>query len=163
MSANIRLQLDDYLARSPHQRAPSAKMLSTPCCEARPSAANGRAIILDMTGRTVALVRFRRRSGGGERQLPLSARHTGPSGLSAGTAEFQFDHVTGEAALAPKRGPLAGWLMQPLAGEIRLPDDHLLVALPGGGRGVIGRRAGTILFRSLKAAGRNPVVALRSE
>jgi hypothetical protein len=33
MSENIRLQLDDYLARPPPPQASSAKTLSTPCCE----------------------------------------------------------------------------------------------------------------------------------
>ena len=38
MSANIRMRLDDYLARRRRRQASSAKTLSTPCCEARPSA-----------------------------------------------------------------------------------------------------------------------------
>ena len=38
MSANIRLQLDDYLARSPPPAGVQREDTSTPCCETRPSA-----------------------------------------------------------------------------------------------------------------------------
>ena len=49
--------------------------------------------ILDMTGKMVASS-----ASAGDpvvaNAIAALARHTGPSGLSAGTAEFQFDHVT---------------------------------------------------------------------
>ena len=38
MSANIRLQLDDYLARPPPPAGVQREDASTPCCETRPSA-----------------------------------------------------------------------------------------------------------------------------
>ena len=54
---------------------------------------SGRAVILDVSGKVVASS-----AAAGDpvvaNAIAALARHTGPSGLSAGTAEFQFDHVT---------------------------------------------------------------------
>jgi PAS domain S-box-containing protein len=93
MSANIRLQLDDYLARSPPPAGAQREDALDSLLRSQAVGANGRAIILDMTGRTVASS-----ASAGDpvvaNAIAALAQHTGPSGLSAGTAEFQFDHVT---------------------------------------------------------------------
>lgn len=93
MSENIRLQLDDYLARP----APPAGVQREDSLESllrsQAVGTNGRAVILDMAGKTVAS------SASADDAVVASAiaalaRRTGPSGLSSGTTEFQFDHVT---------------------------------------------------------------------
>ena len=91
MSANIRLQLDDYLARSPAGAQREAALDSLLRNQA--VGTNGRAVILDMAGKTIASS-----ASAGDpvvaSAIAALARHTGPSGLSAVATEFQFDHVT---------------------------------------------------------------------
>ena len=92
-SANIRLQLDDYLARSPPPAGIQREDALDSLLRSQAIGTNGRAVILDMTGKLVASS-----APAGdpvvESAIAALARHTGPSGLSAGTTEFQFDHVT---------------------------------------------------------------------
>jgi len=93
MSANIRLQLDDYLARSPPPAGVQREDALDSLLRSQAVGTNGRAVILDMTGRTVASS-----ASAGDpvvaNAIAALAKRTGPSGLSAGTTEFQFDHVT---------------------------------------------------------------------
>jgi two-component system sensor histidine kinase/response regulator len=92
MSANIRLQLDDYLARSPPLAGAQREALDS-LLRSQAVGTNGRAVILDVTGKTVASSASAADPVVANAIAAL-AQHTGPSGLSAGTAEFQFDHVT---------------------------------------------------------------------
>ena len=93
MSENIRLQLDDYLARPPPPAGVQREDTLDSLLRSQVVGTNGRAVILDMTGKTVASS-----ASAGDpvvaNAIAALARHTGPSGLSAGTTEFQFDHVT---------------------------------------------------------------------
>ena len=93
MSANIRLQLDDYLARPPPPAGIQREDTLDSLLRSQAVGTNGRAVILDVTGKVVASS-----SSAGDpvvaNAIAALARHTGPSGLSAGTTEFQFDHVT---------------------------------------------------------------------
>jgi PAS domain S-box-containing protein len=92
MSVNIRLRLDDYLARSPSRVDPQHEDTLVSLLRSQAVGTNGRAFILDSTGKMIVssapdgdpVV---------ESAVAALARHTGPSGLSAAT-EFQFDHVT---------------------------------------------------------------------
>jgi len=93
MSANIRLQLDDYVARSPRPAGVQREETLDSLLRSEAVGTNGRAIILDMTGKTVASS-----ASAGDpvvaNAIAALAQHTGPSGLSGGATEFQFDHVT---------------------------------------------------------------------
>ena len=93
MSANIRLQLDDYVARSPPPAGVQREETLDSLLRSEAVGTNGRAIILDMTGKTVASS-----ASAGDpvvaNAIAALAQHTGPSGLSGGATEFQFDHVT---------------------------------------------------------------------
>ena len=93
MSANIRLQLDDYVARSPPPAGVQREETLDSLLRSQAVGTNGRAIILDMTGKTVASS-----ASAGDPVVATAiaalAQHTGPSGLSGGATEFQFDHVT---------------------------------------------------------------------
>ena len=93
MSENIRLQLDDYLARSPPPAGVQREDALDSLLRNQAVGTNGRAVILDMTGKTIASS-----ASAGDpvvaNAIAALARHTGSSGLSAGTTEFQFDHVT---------------------------------------------------------------------
>ena len=93
MSANIRLQLDDYLARSPPPAGAQREDTLDSLLRSQAVGTNGRAVILDMTGKTIASS-----APAGDpvvaNAIAALARHTGPSGLSARATEFQFDHVT---------------------------------------------------------------------
>jgi two-component system, sensor histidine kinase and response regulator len=93
MSANIRLQLDDYLARSPPPAGAQREGALDSLLRSQAVGTNGRAVILDITGKTVASSASAADPVVANAIAAL-AQHTGPSGLSAGTAEFQFDHVT---------------------------------------------------------------------
>ena len=92
MSENIRLQLDDYLARLTPAGVQREDALDS-LLRSQAVGTNGRAVILDMAGKTIASS-----APAGDpvvaNAIAALARHTGPSGLSAGTTEFQFDHVT---------------------------------------------------------------------
>jgi PAS domain S-box-containing protein len=92
MSENIRLQLNDYLARPPPAGVQREDALDS-LLRSQAVGTNGRAVILDMAGKTIASS-----ASAGDpvvaNAIAALARHTAPSGLSAGTAEFQFDHVT---------------------------------------------------------------------
>ena len=93
MSENIRLQLDDYLARPPPAAGVQREDTLNSLLRNQSVGTSGRAAILDVTGKTVASS-----ASAGDpvvaNAIAALARHTGPSGLSAGTTEFQFDHVT---------------------------------------------------------------------
>ncbi len=93
MSANIRLQLDDYLARTPPPAGVQHRDTLDSLLRSQAVSTNGRAAILDMKGEVVASSATT-----GDpvvaNAIAALARRTGPSGLSAGTTEFQFDHVT---------------------------------------------------------------------
>ncbi len=93
MSANIRLQLDDYLARPPPPAGVRREDTLDSLLRSQAAGTNGRAVILDVTGKIVASS-----ASAGDpvvaNAIAALAQHTGPSGLSAGTTEFQFDHVT---------------------------------------------------------------------
>jgi PAS domain S-box-containing protein len=92
MSESIRLQLDDYLARPPPAGVQREDTLDS-LLRSQAVGTSGRAVILDVSGKVVASS-----AAAGDpvvaNAIAALARHTGPSGLSAGTAEFQFDHVT---------------------------------------------------------------------
>ena len=93
MSENIRLQLDDYLARPPPAAGVQREDTLDSLLRNQAVGTSGRAVILDVTGKTIASS-----ASAGDpvvaNAIAALARHTGPSGLSAGTTEFQFDHVT---------------------------------------------------------------------
>jgi PAS domain S-box-containing protein len=93
MSANIRLQLDDYVARPPPPAGLQREETLDSLLRSQAVGTNGRAIILDMTGKTVASS-----ASAGDpvvaNAIAALTQHTGPSGLSGGATEFQFDHVT---------------------------------------------------------------------
>jgi PAS domain S-box-containing protein len=93
MSANIRLQLDDYVARSPPPAGVQREETLDSLLRSQAVGTNGRAIILDMTGKTIASS-----ASAGDpvvaNAIAALTQHTGPSGLSGGATEFQFDHVT---------------------------------------------------------------------
>ena len=90
---NIRLQLDDYLAPSPQPAgAPREESLGS-LLRSQAVSTNGRAVILDMTGKPIASS-----ASPGDPvvadAIAALARHTSSSGPSSGPTEFQFDHVT---------------------------------------------------------------------
>ena len=93
MSANIRLQLDDYVARPPPPAGAQREETLDSLLRSQAVGTDGRAIILDMTGKTVASS-----ASAGDpvvaNAIAALTQHTGPSGLSGGATEFQFDHVT---------------------------------------------------------------------
>jgi PAS domain S-box-containing protein len=93
MSENIRLQLDDYLARSPPPAGVQREDTLDSLLRSQAVSTNGRAVILDDTGKAVASSA----SPGDpvvDSAIAALAQHTGPSMLPAGTTEFEFDHVT---------------------------------------------------------------------
>jgi PAS domain S-box-containing protein len=93
MSVNIRMRLDDYLARSPSPIDTQREDTLISLLRSQAVGTNGRAFILDRTGKIIVssapdgdpVV---------ESAVAALARHTGPSGPSAAATEFQFDHVT---------------------------------------------------------------------
>ncbi len=93
MSANIRIRLDDYLARSPSPTGAQRQDTLVSLLRSQAVGTQGRAFILDQTGKMIAssapvgdpVV---------ESAVAALAQHTGPSGLSAPSTEFQFDYVT---------------------------------------------------------------------
>jgi PAS domain S-box-containing protein len=93
VSANIRMQLHDYLKRSPSPIDAQRKDALVSVLRSHAVGTDGRAFILDRTGMMIAssapegdpVV---------ESAVAALARHTGPAGLSAEATEFQFDHVT---------------------------------------------------------------------
>ena len=93
MSENIHLQLDEYLARPAPPAGVQREETLDSLLRSQAVGTNGRAVILDTAGNTVASS-----ASAGDPvvadAIAALARHTGPSGLFAGTAEFQFDHVT---------------------------------------------------------------------
>src|SRR5262245_52626281 len=93
MSVNIRMRLDDYLARSPAPIASQREDALAALLRSQAVGTNGRAFILDRTGKMI-VSSAPDRDPVVESAVAALARHTGPSGLSAEAAEFQFDHVT---------------------------------------------------------------------
>jgi PAS domain S-box-containing protein len=93
MSVNIRTRLDDYLARSPPPTDAQRDDNLVSLLRSQAVGTNGRAFILDRTGKIIVSS-----AADGdpvvEGAVAALARHTGPSGLYAAAAEFQFDHVT---------------------------------------------------------------------
>lgn len=92
ISANVRMQLDDYLARPPTPAGAREGALDS-LLRRQAIGTNGRAVILDPAGKTVASSA----SAGDavvESAIAALVRHTGPSGLSAAATEFSFDYVT---------------------------------------------------------------------
>jgi PAS domain S-box-containing protein len=92
VSTNIRMRLDDYLARSPPPAGAERADALSSLMQSQAAGTNGRAFILDATGKVVASSA----SAGDpvvESAAAALARHTGPSGLSGAAAEFPFDYV----------------------------------------------------------------------
>jgi PAS domain S-box-containing protein len=93
MSVNIRMRLDDYLARSPSPMDPQREDALVSLLRSQAVGTNGRAFILDRTGKIIVSS-----APDGDPVVASAvaalARHAGPSGLSAAATEFQFDHVT---------------------------------------------------------------------
>jgi two-component system sensor histidine kinase/response regulator len=123
MSANIRLQLDDYLVRSSAPAGAQREDALDSLLRSQAVGTNGRAVILDITGKTVAS------SASVADPVVANAiaaltQHVGPSGLSAGTAEFQFDHVTAKP-LSRER-----WLTYATAYHGAGHDWILMTAMP---------------------------------
>ena len=91
-AANIRMQLDDYLAastsRTDAERADGLGLL----LRQQAAGTDGRAFILDRTERDGRLVRARRRRGRAKRRCG-AGQARGPSAVP-GESEFRFDHVT---------------------------------------------------------------------
>ena len=123
MSANIRLQLDDYLARSPPPAGAQREDALDSLLRSQAVGTNGRAVILDITGKTVASSASAADPVVANAIAAL-AQHTGPSGLSAGTAEFHFDHVTAKP-LSRER-----WLTYATAYHGADHDWILMTAMP---------------------------------
>ena len=127
MTDNIRLQLDDYLARPAPPAGVQREDTLNSLLRSQAAGINGRAFILDKTGKTVASS-----ASPGDpvvtNAVAALAQHTGPSGLSAGPAEFQFDHVTAK--------PLSRetWLTYATAYRDHSPgrDWILITAMPEG-------------------------------
>jgi two-component system sensor histidine kinase/response regulator len=94
MSENIRLQLDDYLARPPPPAGVQREDTLDSLLRSQAVGTNGRAVILDVTGKVVASSSASAGDPVVASAIAALAQHTGPSWLSAGTTEFQFDHVT---------------------------------------------------------------------
>ena len=92
-SANIRMRLDDYLARSPSPTDAQQQDALVSVLRGQVVGANGRAFIVDRAGRMIASS-----APDGDPVVESAVaslnRHTGPSGLLGEAQEFQFDHVT---------------------------------------------------------------------
>ena len=99
MSANIRLQLDDYLARSPPPTGVQREDTLDSLLRSQAVGTNGRAFILDMNRQDGRLVRFRRRSGGRERDCRSRAAHRSVGPVCSGD-RVPVRSCHGEAALA---------------------------------------------------------------
>ena len=93
-SANIRMRLDDYLARSPSPMDAQRNDALVSLLRSQAIGSEGRAFILDRHGRDDRLVRSRRRPGGGECGCRSGAAHRVRPAMSAAATEFRFDHVT---------------------------------------------------------------------
>ena len=93
MSTNIRLQLDDYLARSPPPAGTQREDTLDSLLRDQAVGTSGRAVVLEASGKVIASS-----ASPGDpvvaNAIAALGQRTGPSGLSAGTTEFQFDHVT---------------------------------------------------------------------
>ena len=99
MSANIRMQLDDYLARPPPPAGAQRDDTLVSLLRSQAVGTDGRAFILDVTGTMVASS-----ASAGDpvvaNAVAALARHTGPSGLSAGDDRVPVRSRHGEAAVA---------------------------------------------------------------
>src|SRR5215468_4775492 len=93
MSVNIRMRLDDYLARSPSPIDPQREDALVALLRSQAVGTNGRAFIIDRVGKMI-VSSAPDRDPVVEGAVAALARHTGPSGLSAAATEFEFDHVT---------------------------------------------------------------------
>ncbi|HEY1362161.1 MAG TPA: PAS domain S-box protein [Xanthobacteraceae bacterium] len=93
MSVNIRMRLDDHLARSPAPMDAGHDDALVALLRSQAVGTNGRAFILDGTGKMIVSSAPDGDPVVGGAVAAL-ARHTGPSGLSAAGTELQFDHVT---------------------------------------------------------------------
>jgi PAS domain S-box-containing protein len=93
VSANIRMRLDDYFARAPSPAGAEREDALSSVMRSQAAGTNGRAFILDTTGKMVAssasaadpVV---------ESAIAALARRTGLSGLSVTGVEFPFDYVS---------------------------------------------------------------------
>jgi two-component system, sensor histidine kinase and response regulator len=92
-SANIRMQLDAYLARSPATSDAGRNDALVSLLRSQAVGTDGRAVILDDRGAMIASS-----APDGDPVVTSAvaelARHTGASGLIADETEFRFDHVT---------------------------------------------------------------------
>ena len=92
VSANIGLRLDDYLVRSPNSTDAQRQDTLTSLLRSQTIGTDGRAFILDQTGKMIASS-----APDGdpviENAIAALAQHTGSSGLSTAATEFKFDHV----------------------------------------------------------------------
>jgi len=93
MSANIGLRLDDYRARSLSPIDPQREDSLLSLMQNQAVGTNGRAFILDRTGKMVV---SSAPDGDSVVQSAVTAlaQHSAPSGLPKAAIEFQFDHVT---------------------------------------------------------------------
>ena len=91
MSVNLRMQLDDYLARAPS--LPDTQRELASLLQGQAVGTKGRAFIRDGSGKTIA---SSAPDGDAvvESAAAALARHAGSSTLAAPATEFQFDHVT---------------------------------------------------------------------
>ena len=92
VSANIGLRLDDYLVRSPMPTYAQRQDTLTSLLRGQAIGTDGRAFILDQTGKMIAssapdddpVIK---------NAVAALAQHAGSSGLSTAATEFKFDHV----------------------------------------------------------------------
>ncbi|MFO1108054.1 MAG: PAS domain-containing protein [Bradyrhizobium sp.] len=124
VSDNIRLQLDDYLARPPPPGVQQEDSLHS-LLRGQAFGVNGRAVILDAAGKRIAS------SGSADDPVVVAAiaalaSHTAPLGQLAGTIEFQFDYVSAKPLLRES------WLAYATAYRDRGSDRDwiLMTAMP---------------------------------
>ena len=93
MSVNIGMRLDDYRARSLSPIDAQREGTLVSLLQSQAVGTNGRAFILDRTGKIIA---SSAPDGDPVVQSAIAAlaQHTAPSGLPKAAIEFQFDHVT---------------------------------------------------------------------
>jgi len=123
VSASIRMQLDDYLARAPANAQHEAKLVAL--LQGQTAGTKGRAFIRDQSGKTIA---SSAPDGDAvvESALAALAKQTGSAAIAAAATEFHFDHVTAK--------PLSRetWLAYATAYRDDSADRHwmLVAAMP---------------------------------
>src|SRR5262249_35933535 len=92
MSVNMRMRLDDYLARSPSLIDLQREDTLVSLLRSQAMGTNGRAFILDRTGKMIV---SSAPDGDPEGGRPAAALPTppGPPGLFAAAPDFHFDHI----------------------------------------------------------------------